>query len=66
MKDKHTDSYKCLGPIAGPEATLVSWGLILRAPLERIPEIKRVLLEQPDARIVFQMVSPAHLRIVEE
>ena len=65
MKEKNKGVYEDLGPPAGPETTLVSWGLVLQAPIESIPDIRRDIL-RPGVRIIYQRLSGGHLWVVDE
>lgn len=49
-----------------PESTLVTWGLILKLPLESIPSMKEMILQNRDTRIILQRVSAGRLLIIEE
>ena len=46
--------------------TLIAYGLILRMPLERVPELKKALASVMGAEIVYQKTSIRWLRIIEE
>lgn len=46
--------------------TRVSWGVILRADLESIEEIKRLISTVPDITIAYQLTDIGRLRIIRE
>jgi len=46
--------------------TRVSFGLILRADLETIEELKRIIAERPDIEIIYQLVEAGRLWIVRD
>lgn len=48
------------------EATIVTYGVVVRLRLESIPVVKELMKALPDVRIVFQKASAGFLRIVEE
>ncbi len=50
----------------GEDEAIVSCGLVLRMPLERVPELKAALASIDGVRIVYQRTSIRFLKIVEE
>jgi hypothetical protein len=48
------------------DATMVTIGLVLRTPLESLPELKKYIVDLPLTKIVYQRLSAGHLIIAEE
>lgn len=46
--------------------TKVSWGVILRADLETIEEVKRLITTVPNVVIAYQLTDIGRLRIIRE
>lgn len=46
--------------------TRVCWGLVLRADIETIEEIKRTIIERPSIEVVYQLIDVGRLWIVRE
>ncbi|WP_147654358.1 hypothetical protein [Methanomassiliicoccus luminyensis] len=53
------------GPDRSSDETFVSYGLILRMPLERIPDLKDAIKNIPGAELLYQKPSIKRLDIVE-
>jgi hypothetical protein len=49
-----------------PDETIIAYGLILRMPLERVPDLKNALASIMGTEIVYQKTSIRWLRIIEE
>jgi hypothetical protein len=45
--------------------TMISYGMVLRVPIERVPELKSAVLGVPGAEIVYQRTSVERLEIHE-
>lgn len=46
--------------------TRVSYGLILRANLETIEELKRIIAERPGIEIIYQLIEAGRLWIIRD
>lgn len=64
MDTKRETEGKTLGE-PGQDDTIISIGLILRAPLEQVSELKKAIASVAGTEIVYQKKSIAWLEIIE-